>query len=86
MWLFCRRLSSSESSLPLIPYSAAQSLTLCHFFGMISMKHFTSDLWKIWEARPDDRKFILVCIVRSSLSPLLLSSTDAPKVTFDFNR
>lgn len=30
------------------------------------MEYFSDSLWKIWQARPDDRKFSLVCIVRQS--------------------
>ncbi|KAL7414568.1 hypothetical protein BDY24DRAFT_440530 [Mrakia frigida] len=32
----------------------------------IDMEYYSDSLWKIWQSRPDDRKFSLVCIVHNS--------------------
>lgn len=40
-----------------------------------SMEYYSDSLWKIWQSRPDDRKFSLVCIVRESSVFLSLSSS-----------
>ena len=32
------------------------------------MEYFSADLWKQWEARPADDKFLLVCVVHNAFA------------------
>lgn len=64
IWWFWERVRSSESSaFPRIE-SERSSLTLRLY--CFSMAEWSDALFRLWLARPDDRKFDLICIVHNS--------------------
>lgn len=76
-----RRLRSSESSrFCARSCSVVPQKLIYRFLFHLSMDYFSEALWKIWEARPADRKFSLVCIPRSASllppMPFARSKTD----------